>query len=218
MALKTLLDTLDGLDDAVKALYSEKDGKFILDLEGVDAHPEVANLKSAYERVKAEKITLKTEADKHKADLAEALKGKPDEAALIAERQRLEAERDEWKGKAETLDGKLTGVTRDQALTAALAAAGVTDPGLQAGAVAILAPTVKLQDGRPIVETDMGPKPLADHVTHWAASVGKAYVTPPSGGGAGGSTSTNGGKIDGNLGGSREERVAALKAKFPDLQ
>lgn len=218
MALKTLLDTLDGLDDAVKALYVEKDGKFVLDLEGVDAHPEVANLKSAYERVKAEKATFKTEADKAKGDLAEALKGKPDEAALIAERQRLEAERDEWKGKAETLDGKLTGVTRDQALTAALAAAGVTDPGLQAGAVAILGPTVKLQDGKAIVETDMGPKALADHVTHWATGTGKAFVTPPSGGEAKGSNSTNGGKIAGNMGGTPAERTAALKAKFPDLQ
>lgn len=218
MALKSLLETLDGLDDAVKALYVEKDGKFILDLEGVDAHPEVANLKSAYERVKAEKATLKTEADKAKGELAEALKGKPDEAALIAERQRLEAERDEWKGKAEALDGKLTGVTRDQALTAALAASGVTDPGLQAGAVAMLAPSIKMVDGKPVVETDMGPKALADHVAHWTAGAGKAFVTPAAGGGAKGSDSQNGGKIAGNMGGNKDERVAALKAKFPDLQ
>ncbi|MDQ7776294.1 phage scaffolding protein [Paracoccus aminovorans] len=184
MALKTVVDTLDGLDEAMKALYTEKDGKFVLDLEGVDAHPEVANLKSAYERVKADKATLKTEADKARDDLAAALKGKPDEAALVAERQRLEKERDDWKTKAENAEVQITGITRDNALTTALTAAGITDPGLQRGAVAILRDQVKMVDGKPVVETDMGPKALADHVKHWTASEGKSFVTPPVGGGA----------------------------------
>ncbi|WP_313349373.1 hypothetical protein [Paracoccus sp. (in: a-proteobacteria)] len=218
MAIKTVLENLDGIDDAVKSLYVEKDGKFILDLEGVDAHPDVANLKSAYERVKAKEAEARTEAKTAKDDLAAALKGKPDEAALIAERQRLETERDEWKGKAEKAEGQLTGVTRDQALTEALGAAGITDPGLQKGAAALLRDQIKMVDGKPVVETDMGPKALADHAKHWAASEGKAFVTPPAGGGAGGSQSQNGGKIAGNMGGTREERTAALKAKFPDLQ
>lgn len=215
--LKTVLDTLDGVDDAVKAFYAEKDGKFILQIEGVDAHPEVANLKSAYERVKADKATLKAEADKAKADLDAALKDKPDEAAVLKLRQELEAERDGWKTKAEDALGKLTGATRDRQLAEALQAAHITDPTFIKAATAMLAGNVKMDGDKAIVETDMGPLGIADHVKRWAASEGKAFVTPPAGGGAKGSESQNGGKVAGNLGGTREERVAALKAKFPDL-
>jgi len=35
MALKYQLDSLDGLDDGVKALYTEVDGKFTLGVEGI---------------------------------------------------------------------------------------------------------------------------------------------------------------------------------------
>jgi len=95
MALKTVLDTLDGVDDALKPFYAETEGKFILQVEGVDSHPEVANLKSAYERTKADRDAARTERDAAKAlakafpddfDLKkwEKLKdGKADEAALI---------------------------------------------------------------------------------------------------------------------------------------
>ena len=192
MALKVTLETLDGLDEAVKSLYAEKDGRFILDLEGVDEHPDVTNLKSAYERVKTKEAEARAEVKRAKDDLASALKDKPDEAALVAERQRLESERDEWKGKAEAAEGKLTGVTRDSALTAALVASGITDAGLQKGAAAMLRDQIKMVDGNPVVETDMGPKALADHVKHWAASEGKSFVTPAKGGGAQGSDKTGG--------------------------
>lgn len=217
MAIKTVLDTLDGVDDAVKALYIEKDGKHVLDLEGVDAHPEVANLKSAYERTKADKATLKLDAEKARADLAATLRDKPDEAALLKLRQDLEAERDGWKGKAEDALGKLTGATRDRQLAEALQAANITDPTFIKAATAMLAGSVKMDGDKAIVETDMGPMGIGDHIKRWAASEGKAFVTPAQGGGAGGSQSQNGGKVAGNLGGTREERVAALKAKFPDL-
>ena len=35
MGLKYQLDTLDGLDDSVKSLYTEKEGKFVLGIEGL---------------------------------------------------------------------------------------------------------------------------------------------------------------------------------------
>lgn len=187
MALKTILDTLDGVDDAVKPFYAEADGKFVLKLEGVDAHPDVANLKSAYEKVKDKVAEASAEAKAAKADLAEALKGKPDEAALIAERQRLEKERDDAMKDRDDALGKLTGVTRDSKLTEALTASGITDPAFIKGATAMLRDQIKMVDGNPVVETDMGPKALADHVKHWAAGEGKSFVTPPSGGGSKGS-------------------------------
>lgn len=192
MALKTVLDTLDGLDDAVKALYTEQDGKFILDLEGVDVHPDVANLKSAYERVKTKEAEARTEAKKAKDDLAASLKDKPDEAALVAERTRLEKERDDALKERDEARGQLTGATRDRQLAEALQAANITDPTFIKAATAMLGGSVKMVDGKAVVETDMGPKALADHVKHWAAGEGKSFVAPAKGGGATGSGSTAG--------------------------
>ncbi|RLE28255.1 MAG: hypothetical protein DRJ65_00060 [Acidobacteria bacterium] len=60
MGLKTKLDTLDGLDDALKGLYIEKDGTFYLDADLED----VSGLKSALEKERAERRRLKAEADK----------------------------------------------------------------------------------------------------------------------------------------------------------
>ncbi|WP_332719257.1 hypothetical protein [Pelagibacterium mangrovi] len=50
MALKTILDTLDDVPEVLHAEYKEVDGKFVLDLEGIDAYPTVVNLKTAHER------------------------------------------------------------------------------------------------------------------------------------------------------------------------
>jgi hypothetical protein len=49
MALKAVLKNLDGVDDATKKLYVERDGKFILDVESVDgfALEDVGGIKSA---------------------------------------------------------------------------------------------------------------------------------------------------------------------------
>lgn len=71
MALKTVIASLEDVSEDLRALYVEKDGSFILDLEGVDAHPTVVNLKSAFERVKADKKKLSTDLDDAKAKLAE---------------------------------------------------------------------------------------------------------------------------------------------------
>lgn len=36
MALKLTVDSVEGLDDATKALYQQKDGKFVLDVDGIE--------------------------------------------------------------------------------------------------------------------------------------------------------------------------------------
>jgi len=206
MALKTVLDTLDGVDDALKPFYAETEGKFILQVEGVDSHPDVANLKSAYERTKADRDAARTERDAAKAlakdfpddfDLKkwEKLKdGKADEAALIQLRQTLEADRDEWKSKFEAEQGRALKNALERDLTDALAGAGVTLPAYAKAARTMLAGDVKIgEDGQPFVETDMGPLGLNDHVKRWAAGEGKDFVTKAGGvdakGGKSGQTS-----------------------------
>ena len=206
--LKTVIETTEGLDEAIIPLYAEKDGKFVLQIEGVDAHPDVANLKSAYERVKADRDTIRGERDTYKAaagnlpddfDLEkwEKLKdGKPDEAALVKLRQDLEAERDEWKGKFEAASETARKNALDRDLTDALTEAGVTNPSFAKAARTMLSDGVKIDEtGKPYVETDMGPLALTEHVKRWAAGDGKDFVTPPQGGGGkgggGGGKSTN---------------------------
>ena len=49
----------------------------------------------------------------------------------------------------------------------------------------MLSGVVKMaDDGTAFVETGMGPKVLGDYVKSWAASDGKDFVSPPTGGGA----------------------------------
>jgi hypothetical protein len=191
MALKALLETLDGVDDAVKPFYAEADGKFVLQVEGVDDHPDVANLKNAYSRTKADKESAKQEAATLKAQIEELRKGAPDTAATQAKITQLQEQLDAANAKAGEWQTKYTGVTRDQALTGALQSAGITSPTFLKAAQAMLSGMVKLgEDGSAYVETGMGPKVLGDFVKGWAASEGKDFVTPPKGGGAGGTDQT----------------------------
>lgn len=47
MALAAVVDTLESVPEALRTEYAEKDGKFYLNLEGVDNHHAVGGLKSA---------------------------------------------------------------------------------------------------------------------------------------------------------------------------
>jgi hypothetical protein len=75
----------------------------------------------------------------------------------------------------------------------------------------MLAGQVKLgEDGTAYVDTGMGPKTLDGFVKAWAASEGKDFVSPPSGGGAKG----------GNGGGQGGKTIAAaeLEAMTPEAK
>lgn len=66
----------------------------------------------------------------------------------------------------------------------------------------------------------MGDKPLAEAVLEWAQSdAGKPFVSAPdnSGGGAAGGAGNPNIAPKGNLGGDKQQRINALKARFPDL-
>lgn len=218
MALKVVLDALDGVDDAVKPFYTEQDGKFVLAVEGVDDHPDVANLKSAYGRTKEDRDKAKQAADALKARIAELEKGAPDAAATQAKLTALQEQLAAAEAKAGEWQTKYTGVTRDQALAQSLQAAGITNPTFLKAATTMLAGQVKLgEDGTAYVETGMGPKVLGDFVKGWAASDGKDFVTPPNGGGARGGERPNPNPSGGDLAGNPAQRAAAIAARFPDL-
>jgi len=188
MALKTILETLEGVDDALQSFYVENDGKYVLQVEGVDEHPDVANLRNAYQRTKADREQAKTELKTLSQQLAEMQQNRPDEAQLVAMRQELESKAQAEAARAAELESRLMGVTRDRSLDEALAGAGITNPTYLKAARALLAPQVKVDGDKAIIETDMGPMALQEHVKRWVASEGQPFVTPPSGGGAKGNS------------------------------
>jgi hypothetical protein len=219
MALKTVIETTDGLDEAIAAFYTEQDGKYVLQIEGVDEHPEVTSLRNAYARTKEGQAAAKAEAAKLKAAIDELQAGAPDTAATQAKINALEEKLAALQSEAETWKGKYTGVTRDQSLQGALQQVGITEPAFIKAATAMLSGEVKLgEDGTAYVETSMGPKVLGDYVKSWAASEGAAFVTKPQGAGVTrGDVNGNPTPPKGSLAGSKEERQAALKARFPEL-
>lgn len=50
MKIKAVLDSLEGLDEGLKALYVERNGKYYLDADGVEFEDDVKGLKNALER------------------------------------------------------------------------------------------------------------------------------------------------------------------------
>jgi len=58
MALRTILDTLEELDEPLRALYIKNDetGKYVLEIEGIDDHPVVHALKNAYNQEKLKRV------------------------------------------------------------------------------------------------------------------------------------------------------------------
>jgi len=225
MPLKTVLETLDGLDETVQSLYTQTDAGYVLDVEGVDAHPEVANLKSAYERTKADRKAAMEERDALKDRLSgipedfdpdqwkqlKSGQAKADPEELVKLRQTLEAERDEWKQKFEGEVSRNRQIAVERTLDSALAEQGVTNPTYVKAARVLLSSQVQTDaEGNPVVETDMGPVPLADHVKRWVAGEGKAFVTPPSGGGSRG----NDGSGTASAGKKAKEMSEAEKGRF----
>lgn len=127
----------------------------------------------------------------------------------------------EDSGKALTSErGYTERLLVENGLSAALAANGVTNAAHAKAASALIRSTSKIEiavDGDNRAAT-IGGKPLGDFVKEWAGSDdGKNFVTatPNGGGGAPGSQQQQH-KQAGNMGGSREERVAAINAKLGD--
>jgi hypothetical protein len=118
--LKFMLESLDGLSPEIAGLYTEKNGKFYLGVEGAVGDGDVAGLKTALEKERSarkaaegkfsgvdpdEYARLKTEAEKAEADkLAKAGEWDKIKAKLV---ESHEAEKAEWTGKLSSLEAEL---------------------------------------------------------------------------------------------------------------
>lgn len=196
MALKVTVASLDDVQEGLREYYAEADdGSFVLQVEGVDSHPEVRNLKTAYT---AEK-TKRAEKDAALRDALAKLEAKPaptvkDEAEMVRLREELEGKVTAAEARAAELEKRVYGLTVETQLDGLIREIGITQPAYAKAAKVLLSAGVKLVNDSPVVETDMGPVPLGEHVKRWAAGEGKAFVDPGKGGGASGNS---GGKTGG---------------------
>ena len=88
MSLKYQVESLEGLDDGIKALYTEKDGKFVLGVEGIPQpqNDDLDGLKAKVQELLNEKKTAQTKAQEAEAArlkaIEEAAKSSGDITAL----------------------------------------------------------------------------------------------------------------------------------------
>jgi hypothetical protein len=227
--LKLELDKLDGLDDSVKAFYEEKDGKFRLKVDGV---PDVSGLKNKVDQL----LTEKKEADRKAKEAAEAAEA--ERQAALAKSGDIDALRQSYEAKLtkreKELMEQLTGLqSQVHGLTVGQTAMAVAVELAMDGSSDVLLPHVKqrlsmeIVDGQAVTRVlDKAGKPSAMTIeelkTEFAANPAFAPIIKASkaaGGGASGGNNSGGGapKSKASLTGAQSERVAALKARFPDL-
>ena len=114
MALELNVDTLDGLDDSVKGLYVERDGKFQLDVNGIE---DVSGLKSALEH---ERTSRKKAIENASVAEKARLKAIEDQAKESGDHKQLYTSSEEARAALQTeLDGVKKGIANSERKTAA---------------------------------------------------------------------------------------------------
>lgn len=106
MALKAVVDSLDGVEDAIQGLYTEaEDGKYYLSVDGVDALPQVRGLVTTLRRFK--EVAPDASRLKSKLDRLSELEGYAD-LGLSADEVREKIQRlEELEASGGDVDGKI---------------------------------------------------------------------------------------------------------------
>jgi hypothetical protein len=231
--LKFQLDTLEGVDEAVRALYTEKDGKFVLGIEGLPQQEDVSGLKAKVDELLGEKKA----AEKKAREAEEAARLEREELARksgnVEELERSWTEKftrreAELTGTLEQERATLSGQIRD--LTVGRTATDIASALAVQGSAKALLPhierrlSVEQRDGKPVVVVlDAQGKLSAATLDELKAEIANDAAFAPliagskaSGGGAGGAGG-GGGAPKGKIGGNKEERTAAIASRFPDL-
>ncbi len=221
MALKLTLDSLDGLDDGVKSLYAEKDGKFRLDVEGVE---DVTGLKSALEKERSARRDLEKrmktalsedDLEEYARLKAEADKGKDKDEILKSMRARHEKELEQSRQEAAAVKARLEKTVLESTATQLLAKHG--------GNVSLLLPHILGQLRPEEIDGNLSVVPASaatidDVMSGLKSSFPQAFAAPAtSGSGASGGHAGAGGKGTGKIDGDKSERAAYFAQKFPDL-
>jgi len=233
MGLKYQLDTLDGLDDSVKSLYTEKEGKFVLGIEGLPQQEDVSGLKAKVDELLGEKKA----AEKKAREAEEAARLEREE--LARKSGNVEELEKSWSEKYNRREAELNGTleqerttlsTQIRDLTVGRTATDIASALAIPGSAKALLPhierrlSVEQRDGKPVVVVlDQQGKLSAATLDELKAEFANDTAFAPliagskaSGGGAAGAGG-GGGAAKGNIGGTKEERQAAIASRFSDL-
>jgi hypothetical protein len=233
MSLKYQLDTLEGVDDTVRALYTEKDGKFVLGIEGLPQPEDVSGLKSKVQELLDEKKA----ADKARKDAEDQARLEREENARKS--GNVEELEKSWSEKYNRREAELNGMleqergmlsTQIRDLTVGRTATDIASALAIPGSAKALLPhierrlSVEQRDGKPVVVVlDQQGKLSAATLDELKAEFANDTAFAPliagskaSGGGASGAGG-GGGAAKGKIGGTKEERQAAIASRFPDL-
>ena len=231
--LKFQLDTLEGVDEAVRALYTEKDGKFVLGIEGLPQPEDVSGLKAKVDELLGEKKA----AEKARKDAEEQARLEREEAARKS--GNVEELEKSWSEKYNRREAELNGMleqergtlsTQIRDLTVGRTATDIASALAIPGSAKALLPhierrlSVEQRDGKPVVVVlDQQGKLSAATLDELKAEFANDTAFAPliagskaSGGGAAGAGG-GGGAPKGNIGGTKTERTAAIASKYPDL-
>ncbi|NWD29941.1 hypothetical protein HX793_09175 [Pseudomonas reactans] len=233
MGLKYQLDTLDGLDDSVKSLYTEKEGKFVLGIEGLPQPEDVSGLKSKVQELLDEKKA----ADKARKDAEDQARLEREENARKS--GNVEELEKSWSEKYNRREAELNGMleqergtlsTQIRDLTVGRTATDIASALAIPGSAKALLPhierrlSVEQRDGKPVVvvldqQGKLSAATLDELKAEFANDTAFAPLIAGSkafGGGAAGAGG-GGGAAKGKIGGTKEERTAAIASRFPDL-
>lgn len=201
MALKYELETLDGLDDGVKSLYVEHDGKFMLGVEGLPkpSHQDDSGLRKKVDELLSEKKAADVARKKAEADARSAAEDAARKAGDLGSlekswQEKLTARETELQEENKRLNGNLTDV-----LVESVASRLASDIAIS-GSSNVLLPhirqrlTIDYVDGKPVTRVlGMDGKPsaatLEELKTEFANNKAFAPIvtaTKASGGGAAG--------------------------------
>lgn len=231
--LKFQLDTLEGVDEAVRALYTEKDGKFVLGIEGLPQQEDVTGLKAKVDELLGEKKL----AEKKAREAEELARTEREEAARKS--GNVEELEKSWSEKYNRREAELNGMleqergtlsTQIRDLTVGRTATDIASALAIPGSAKALLPhierrlSVEQRDGKPVVVVlDQQGKLSAATLDELKAEFANDTAFAPliagskaSGGGAAGAGG-GGGAAKGKIGGTKEERQAAIASRFPDL-
>lgn len=203
MKLKATLDTLDSVDEALKAAYTERDGKFYLNVEGLQEHPDAQAVKNALDKTRQEKKSAETklaEIQDRYAFLPEDFTaeeynrmvdngGGDVDKRLADQRERLTKQYDtklaEREAKLDAANKRADRLHSDAALNSAISESGIAKP-FVAAVRAMFKDRVKVDyEGEDAIVT-IDSLPVSEKLKAWAQTDdGKHYVAAPTNGGGG---------------------------------
>jgi len=233
MTLKFQLDSLEGVDESVQSMYVEKGGKYVLNIEGLPAQEDVTGLKAKVDELLGEKKA----AEKARKDAEEQARLEREEAARKS--GNVEELEKSWSEKYNRREAELNGMleqergtlsTQIRDLTVGRTATDIASALAIPGSAKALLPhierrlSVEQRDGKPVVVVlDQQGKLSAATLDELKAEFANDTAFAPliagskaSGGGAAGAGG-GGGAAKGKIGGTKEERTAAIASRFPDL-